>query len=150
MVNFDDTHRSDTRLRKKGNFDKIFKLKKRHSCTTKLVLYFCSFFIHQRVGFSCCILTGGTHTLLRITHARALDRFLHWRFVSLGAVHDDATLGGTGRHFGSLATAIAVQLQQVGQVEAGLLQDLDLRIKQTQLTIGHCTFAHHQTITLRM
>uniref|UniRef100_T1E295 Putative secreted protein n=1 Tax=Psorophora albipes TaxID=869069 RepID=T1E295_9DIPT len=56
----------------------------------------------------------------------ALNRFLYWRFIALGTVDGDTTLGSSGRNFGTLATTITVQFQQVGQIETRLLQDLDL------------------------
>lgn len=54
-----------------------------------------------------------------------LDRVQNWGLESIGACHDLTSGGISGGH-GTLAGSFTVQVHELGQVEAGFLQDLDL------------------------
>lgn len=71
---------------------------------------------------NCFMTERGLFRLLIHIRNKTLDRLLHWRLIALGPVHDLAG-GGVGDGLGG---SFAVQVHQLVQVEAGLLQDLDL------------------------
>lgn len=82
-----------------------------------------------------------------------LNGRLHWGLVVIGPVH----LGSiSSDHFGSLAS-VTVHFHQLGQLEAGLLQHLDLQLDAQTFTLDTdvSTLNKHWTLlpkplTLRM